>query len=149
MNSSVAGKIVLSLSKSKPHPKRNNTVSVAPIPRKETVEISRFSTDWKQNSIAHFFENFSFVNAGTEEGYLDFLPHLISQNENSACLQEALIAASTAYLANVSSFHHLETVSRVSYGRALKSVAASLATPDEVNDCTLAAILLIQHYEVI
>jgi len=133
------------------HAENDSTALVQPLmTRSATLQQYRPTTDWQGNSIAHFFRNFSYGETVYGEGYLTFLPQLVIQNPDSACLQEALLATSMTYLANVSSFRHLLNVSQEYYGRALRSIAVALADLNQANiDCTLTAMLLLQHFEVI
>ncbi|KAF2180525.1 hypothetical protein K469DRAFT_639411 [Zopfia rhizophila CBS 207.26] len=107
------------------------------------------STDWEQQAIVHFFDNYCYVPSSDEKRYLDFLPELAAKSPSTSCLRYALIATSMVYMANISSVSQLQIRSRRVYGKALQSLGAALQDPIEARtDQTLTAIVLLQKYEV-
>ena len=106
------------------------------------------STDWAQYAISRFVYNFvEPPTSGGIPGYLEFLPTML--NSADAGLQTSLLAASLASLANISGMQHLLNESRLQYGRALKSVCASLSDKaTAIEDHVLLAVLMLQKYDV-
>jgi hypothetical protein len=105
------------------------------------------STNWEQYAFVRFIDQFTEPQIFAAPGYLDFLPQMLKLD--SECLREAVLAASMANLANISSMRQLEVLSREHYGRALR--ALQIAMNEETTataDDTLTAIYILQKYEV-
>ena len=106
-------------------------------------------TDWDQQAICLFFEDYVIPVEMGRGGYLSFLPDLYRQHQDIAYLSKALHAVSMASLANRTSMSHLVVRARRSYGEALTLI--NVALNDErlaKSDELLASLMLLTKYEV-
>lgn len=107
------------------------------------------STNWDQQAIFQFFEDYVIPAEMGRGGYLSFLPDLYGQHQDIAYLSKALHAVSMASLANRTSMPRLVVRARRSYGEALTLINAALnderlAKSDEL----LTSLMLLTKYEV-
>lgn len=117
--------------------------------RSPSLTHIRLSTNWEERSIAQFFDNYVIVSPAAFPGHLEFLPNLYSTSQDGDVLHESLLAVSMASLANMSTMRSLLHRSRVAYGRTLQLIITGISQADQDgNDRLLAAILLLQYYEV-
>ncbi|KAG6994071.1 hypothetical protein G7Y79_00047g082970 [Physcia stellaris] len=106
------------------------------------------STDWDQQAICQFFEDYVIPVEMGRGGYLSFLPDLYRQHQDIAYLSKALNAVSMASLANRTSMSHLVVRARRSYGEALTLINAALSDEQLAkSDELLASLMLLTKYE--
>ncbi|KAF2972388.1 hypothetical protein GQX73_g1125 [Xylaria multiplex] len=108
------------------------------------------SEKWETKAISHFLHNYSFASTKDNPGYLGFLPDLLDSNLSVQYLESAVLAAGFASIANITGLSYLERTAEKHYGETLRSISIALKDLSEAStDATLAAILVLQMYEVI
>ena len=91
-----------------------------------------------------FFDRYVYGNSRT----YDYVPTLISTNDEGSCLPAAIYAASLAYYSTQIVSSDVLNSAREKYARTLRLVSEALQSRDQaLNDTTLASVLILDLFE--
>ncbi|KAK5630571.1 hypothetical protein RRF57_006286 [Xylaria bambusicola] len=112
--------------------------------------LAQPSEAWDTRAISHFLYHYTSSATKDSSGYLGFLSDLLSNSPSVPYLETAVLAAGSASLANITGLVYLQQAAEKYYGETLRCVSSALKNPLEaISDAALAAIIVLQMYEVI
>ncbi|GLI75672.1 hypothetical protein PoHVEF18_003934 [Penicillium ochrochloron] len=128
-------------------------------PQESALTLQRVQdSTWEQRALCYFFDQYSITGEGEDGmGHLEYLPSLYArcgevspadELSPSVCLRSAVDATALMTLANVAHAPPLMIKARQGYGKAIRSLRAALASPDQaVKDETFASVVLLSLFE--